>query len=373
MVHIQAAVPPAPIPEPEKIDPAEVAGLWRRGEIDLVVVLGPTASGKTRFAVSLAKALASLPAAPPAAVTPRGAFQGVDAPRNVTAYGLAMQPGTAAGEGVTAASTPCKAAGAPSPAAGVAAEIVSADSRQVYRGMTIGTGKDLGEYGDVPYHMIDIVPAGEKYTLYDYQRDFEKVYAELRGRGVLPILCGGTGLYIDAVVRAYSLPAVPPDEQLRRELEAADIEELREAYAERTEPDPEVMVSKRRLVRALEVLLQENVEKTSYKPKRAYFIGTVVSREERNERIDRRLDERLAGGMIDEVRGLVESGVSYDDLIYYGLEYRYIAQYLMGLIDYESMRGQLATAIHQFAKRQMTYFRGMESHGTQIHWTRPEL
>ena len=237
--------------------------------------------------------------------------------------------------------------------------------------MTIGTGKDLEEYGDVPYHMIDIVPAGEKYTLYEYQRDFEKVYADIRSRGVLPILCGGTGLYIDAVVRAYQLPAVPPDEDLRRELEEADIEELREAYAERTEPDPEVMVSKRRLVRALEVLLQENVEKTSYAPKRAYFIGTVVSREERNARIDRRLDERLAAGMIDEVKGLVESGVSYDDLIYYGLEYRYVAQYLMGLLDYNEMRSQLATAIHQFAKRQMTYFRGMESRGTVIHWTDP--
>ena len=317
--------PEVPLPEPEAIDLQDVYASWERGEIDLVCVLGPTASGKTRYAVALARELNS----------------------------LAAKGGRCEGS---------------------IAEIISADSRQVYRGMDIGTGKDLDEYGEIPFHMIDIVDAGEKYDLYCYQRDFEAVYASVRARGHLPILCGGTGLYIQAVLSAYSLPDVPPSRELRSELEQTDIEELREAYAERfrSKADPEVMVSKKRLIRALEVELSEGpVTRTSYEAKKAFIIGTLVSREERNSLIDKRLDQRLESGLIEEVRSLLESGVGSDDLIYYGLEYKFVTQYLLGLIDKETMRLQLSTAIHQFAKRQMTFFRSMESKGFRIHWTRP--
>ena len=321
--------PEVPLPEPEAIDLQEVYASWKRGEIDLVCVLGPTASGKTRYSVTLARELNRLAAK-------GGRCEG------------------SSGEAI--------------------AEIISADSRQVYRGMDIGTGKDLDEYGEIPFHMIDIVDAGEKYDLYCYQRDFEAVYASVRERGHLPILCGGTGLYIQAVLSAYSLPDVPPSRELRSELEQTDIEELREAYAERFGPkaDPEVMVSKKRLIRALEVELSEGpVTRTSYEAKKAFIIGTLVSREERNFLIDKRLDQRLESGLIEEVRSLLESGVGSDDLIYYGLEYKFVTQYLLGLIDKETMRLQLSTAIHQFAKRQMTFFRSMESKGFRIHWTRP--
>ena len=317
--------PEVPLPEPEAIDLQEVYASWERGEIDLVCVLGPTASGKTRYAVALARELNR----------------------------LAAKGGRCEGS---------------------IAEIISADSRQVYRGMDIGTGKDIDEYGEIPFHMIDIVDAGEKYDLYCYQRDFEAVYASVRERGHLPILCGGTGLYIQAVLSAYSLPDVPPSRELRSELEQTDIEELREAYAERFGPkaDPEVMVSKKRLIRALEVELSDGpVTRTSYEAKKAFIIGTLVSREERNSLIDKRLDQRLESGLIEEVRSLLESGVGSDDLIYYGLEYKFVTQYLLGLIDKETMRLQLSTAIHQFAKRQMTFFRSMESKGFRIHWTRP--
>lgn len=325
--------PEVPLPEPEVIDVQEVYASWKRGEIDLVCVLGPTASGKTRYAVALARELNRLAAKGGRSEDPSGEW---------------------AEEGI--------------------AEIISADSRQVYRGMDIGTGKDLEEYGEIPFHMIDIVDAGEKYDLYCYQRDFEAVYASVRERGHLPILCGGTGLYIQAVLSAYSLPDVPPSRELRSELEQTDIEELREAYAERLGPrvDPEVMVSKKRLIRALEVELSEGpVTRTSYEAKRAFIIGTLVSREERNSLIDKRLDQRLESGLIEEVRSLLESGVGSEDLIYYGLEYKFVTQYLLGLIDKETMRLQLSTAIHQFAKRQMTFFRSMESKGFRIHWTRP--
>ena len=321
--------PEVPLPESEAIDLQEVYASWERGEIDLVCVLGPTASGKTRYAVTLARELNRLAAK-------GGRCEG------------------SSGEAI--------------------AEIISADSRQVYRGMDIGTGKDIDEYGEIPFHMIDIVDAGEKYDLYCYQRDFEAVYASVRERGHLPILCGGTGLYIQAVLSAYSLPDVPPSRELRSELEQTDIEELREAYAERFGPkaNPEVMVSKKRLIRALEVELSEGpVTRTSYEAKKAFIIGTLVSREERNFLIDKRLDQRLESGLIEEVRSLLESGVGSDDLIYYGLEYKFVTQYLLGLIDKETMRLQLSTAIHQFAKRQMTFFRSMESKGFRIHWTRP--
>ena len=311
---------PAPLPEPEIIDVEAIFRQWKAGEIELVVVLGPTASGKTRYAVDLCR-----------------------------------QFNTLAGEAV--------------------AEIISADSRQVYRGMDIGTGKDLDEYGEIPYHMIDIADAGERYDLYSYQADFEKVFSEMTSRGALPVVCGGTGLYIQAVTSAYELSSVPPNPELRAELEMEDIEELREALLERRDADRETLLSKRRLIRALEIAFYEAehpVEKTSYRAKNAYFIGTLVTVEERNARIDKRLRERLESGLIEEVRGLLDSGVRPENLINYGLEYKFVTQHVLGVIDYDTMFTLLSTAIHQFAKRQMTFFRGMEAKGTLIHWTIPE-
>ena len=253
-------IPPmAKLPDPEVIDPAELARAYAAGEIDLICVLGPTASGKTKYAVQLAKAMGG--------------------------------------------------------------EILSADSRQVYVGMDIGTGKDLGEYGDVPYHLIDIVPAGAKFNIYQYQAAFAKAYADVCRRGAIPILCGGSGLYIESVTRAYKFEKQNglPDEAL---------------------------------------------------PQKPYYIGTLVSREERVARIDRRLEERLKEGLVEEIRGLLQT-VPASDLIYYGLEYKFVTQYILGELSYDDMVISLGNAIHQFAKRQMTWFRGMERDGVTIHWTNP--
>ena len=252
-------IPPmAAMPEPEMIDIPALAKAYADGNIDLICVLGPTASGKTRYAVQLARALGN-------------------------------------------------------------AEILSADSRQVYTGMDIGTGKDLGEYGEVPYHLIDIVPAGSKYNIYEYQAAFADAWADVRARGCVPILCGGSGLYIESATRAYKF-------------------------------DRENGVPAERL------------------PQKTFYIGTLVSREERVERIDRRLDERLEDGLIEEIRGLLESGIPAEDLLWYGLEYKFVTQYVLGKLSYDEMHILLANAIHQFAKRQMTWFRGMERDGVRIHW-----
>ena len=255
--------------------------------------------------------------------------------------------------------------------------------------MDIGTGKDLGEYEEIPYHLMDIVDAGEKYNIFEYQRDFEKVYKDIRERGCIPILCGGSGLYIEAATCGYSLPEVPPDPALREELETKSDEELISRLAElkplhnSTDYD-----TRKRLIRALEIAIYEAehpVERTSFLPKNTYYIGTLVSRDERNARIDRRLDARLEEGMVEEIRGLLEGThpavkpdadgnrrpVPAEDLIYYGLEYKFVTLYIIGELSYEDMRNQLATAIHQFAKRQMTWFRGMERKGIRIHWTDP--
>ena len=259
-------IPPmAKMPQPETPDVPALADAYRRGEIDLFCVLGPTASGKTRYAVELAKTLA------------------LHSERN-----------------------------------GKPAEILSADSRQVYRGMDIGTGKDLCEYGEVPYHLIDLVPAGSKYNIYQYQKDFAAAYADVRSRGAVPILCGGSGLYIEAVTRAYKFE-------------------------------------------------KENGLPATELPQKVYYIGTLVSREERVARIDRRLEERLQEGLVEEVKGLLET-VPAPDLIYYGLEYKFVTQYLLGELSYDDMVVALGNAIHQFAKRQMTWFRGMERDGITIHW-----
>ena len=272
-------IPPmASLPDPEVIDPAALAKAYTSGDIDLICVVGPTASGKTHYAVQLAKAL-----------------------RQVTSGRSEVK---APGSNVTAGP-----------------EILSADSRQVYRGMDIGTGKDLKEYGDVPYHLIDIVPAGAKYNIYQYQSAFADAWAKVREKGAIPILCGGSGLYIEAATKAYKFEkqnGVPPE----------------------------------RL------------------PQRPYFIGTLVTREERVARIDKRLEERLKEGLVEEVKGLLET-VKADDLIYYGLEYKFVTQYVLGQIPYEDMVIGLGNAIHQFAKRQMTWFRGMERDGVMIHWVRP--
>lgn len=316
---LRAPIPipePAPLPEPEEINIQDVYNEYIAGTIDLLVVLGPTASGKTRYAVDLARRLSDL---------------------------------------------------------GTAAEILSADSRQVYKGMDIGTGKDLNEYGDVPYHLIDIAPAGMRFDLYQWQEAFEEAYKDVRSRGRIPILCGGTGLYVQAATCGYALPQVPPDETLREELELFDKETLigrLAAYGPL--PDEGVLQSKRRVIRAIEVAQYEKehpIQRTAYLPKKPYFIGTLVSREERNARIDRRLDERLQGGMIEEVRSLLDSGIPSEDLVYYGLEYKFVTQYILGILSYEEMRMLLSNAIHQFAKRQMTWFRGMERDGLHIHWT----
>ena len=258
----------AKLPDPEVIDPAALARAYAAGEIDLICVVGPTASGKTRYAVQLAHALAC------------HSERSEESP-----------------------------------------EILSADSRQVYRGMDIGTGKDLGEYGDVPYHLIDIVPAGAKYNIYQYQAAFAEAWASVRAKGAIPILCGGSGLYIEAATKAYK-------------------------FEKQNGVDPSLL------------------------PQKPYFIGTLVSREERVARIDRRLEERLKEGLVEEVRGLLET-VPAQDLIYYGLEYKFVTQYILGELSYDDMVVGLGNAIHQFAKRQMTWFRGMERDGVRIHWVRP--
>jgi len=265
--HKAARTKPAELPEAESIDFGAVRRNYDKGAIDLIVVLGPTASGKTRYAVGLARELGN-------------------------------------------------------------AEIISADSRQVYVGMDIGTGKDLAEYGEIPYHLIDIAQAGETYNVYRFQQDFIRAYSDIRSRGAIPILCGGTGLYITAVSSGY-------DFSTRKPLST---------QGEGGRQRPEGL------------------------PLHPYFIGTLVSRELRNLRIDKRLDERLSSGMLTEIQGLLDQGVSAEKLISYGLEYKFVTRHLLGELSYGQMRELLATAIHQFAKRQMTWFRGMERSGVRIHW-----
>lgn len=287
----------------------------RREKYDLLAVVGPTASGKTSLAVDLALAIGN-------------------------------------------------------------AEIISADSRQVYRGMDIGTGKDVAEYTrdgvTVPSHLIDIADAGEKYNLFEFQRDFLSAYEDIKSRGVFPIMCGGSGLYVESVLKGYRLLPVPENLSLRAELETKSLEELTAILANykqlhnNTDTD-----NKKRAIRAIEIeeyYLSCPVEERLFPQLETLVIGVSVDREVRRARISRRLRERLESGMVDEVRSLLDSGLKPDQLIYYGLEYKYLTLYITGAMSYDDMVQGLEIAIHQFAKRQMTWFRGMEKRGTEIRW-----
>ena len=407
-------IPPmAELPPAEEIDVRELLDKYLSGEIDLICVLGPTASGKTRYAVKLARQLNDLLQKRSLSIQensenvpqswsqekeisphrPHEGHQNEDrllasaSEKRATPLAAGVVNDQQTAQWAFAASSRSEGVGGVLFAAGAnnryGAEIISADSRQVYRGMDIGTGKDLSEYEEIPYHLMDIVDAGTKYNIFEYQRDFEKAYKDIVGRGGIPILCGGSGLYIEAATCGYSLPEVPPDPELRAELEKKSDEELIAQLAalkplhNSTDYD-----TRKRLIRALEIAIYEAahpVQRTSFLPKNTYYIGTLVTREERNARIDRRLDARLEEGMVEEIKGLIDGThpalapdhkpISAEDLIYYGLEYKFVTLYLIGQLTFEEMRNQLATAIHQFAKRQMTWFRGMERKGIRIHWT----
>lgn len=295
----------------------------------LITILGPTACGKTSLAVALA-------------------------------YSLHME--------------------------GQEAEILSGDSRQVYRGMTIGTGKDLGDYTvegyNVPYHLIDICEPGTKYNLFQYQQDFHKAYNEVRGRGALPILCGGTGLYIESVLKGYQLSPVPQNQPLRDRLEGRSLEELTTMLRQLKRQTGSNMHNTtdvdtaQRAIRAIEIEtynLEHPTELRTLPAIPSIIIGVNIDRELRREKITQRLRQRLDEGMVDEIRSLLKSGISAEDLMYYGLEYKFITEFVIGQTTYEEMFRQLEIAIHQFAKRQMTWFRGMERRGFTIHWVDAQL
>ena len=266
-------------------------------------------------------------------------------------------------------------------AADIHGEIISGDSRQVYRGMDIGTGKDLADYrvGDicVPYHLIDIVEPGTKYNVYQYQRDFMRAYDDIVGRGVTPVLCGGSGLYLEAVLRGYRMAPVPENKQLRQSLEGKTLAELTEMLdgiksrkGQKMHNTTDVDTAKR-AIRAIEIELyqDEHPEETEdIQPVDSLVIGLQIDVEQRRERITRRLKARFDEGMADEIRRIIDSGVAPEDLIYYGLEYKYVTEYVIGQRDFEETFRLLEIAIHQFAKRQMTWFRGMERRGVSIQW-----
>lgn len=283
-------------------------------EYDLIAILGPTASGKTSLAAALARRMDT--------------------------------------------------------------EIISADSRQVYRRMDLGTGKDLDDYvvggKRIPCHLIDIVEPGYKYNVFEYQRDFLAAYEDVRSRGMLPILCGGTGMYLESVLKGYRLLPVPENPELRRRLAEKSLEELTGILAtyKKLHNSTDVDTVKR-AIRAIEIeeyYRQHQVEERAFPDIRSLVVGVGIGREQRREKITRRLKQRLDEGMVDEVKALLASGISPEDLIYYGLEYKYLTLYAIGKLTYKEMFGQLEIAIHQFAKRQMTWFRGMERRGFTIHW-----
>ena len=266
-------------------------------------------------------------------------------------------------------------------AAEIGGEIISADSRQVYRRMDIGTGKDLADYvvdGKlIPYHLIDIREPGTKYNLFEYQQDFFDAYQDIRSRGAVPILCGGTGLYIEAVLKGYKLSPVPQNQELRDSLEGKSLEELTQMLTELKAKTGSNMHnttdvdSCQRAIRAIEIEsynLQHPLPKRELPPVESVIIGIDIDREMRREKITRRLKARLEEGMVDEVKALLAEGIPADDLIYYGLEYKFVTEYLVGQTSYNEMFTRLEIAIHQFAKRQMTWFRGMERRGFDINW-----
>lgn len=266
-------------------------------------------------------------------------------------------------------------------AARIDAEIISADSRQVYRGMTIGTGKDLDDYrlGDrlIPYHLIDICEPGTKYNLFQYQQDFHLIYNNIVARGVRPILCGGTGLYIESVLKGYALSPVPQNQALRDELADKSLAELTEMLEDLKRRNHSVMHNQtdvdtaQRAIRAIEIEaynLEHPTGNRTLPPIDSVIIGVDINREERRRKITQRLKQRLEEGMVDEIRQLLDRGIAPENLIYYGLEYKFVTEYVIGKTSYEEMFRQLEIAIHQFAKRQMTWFRGMERRGFTIHW-----
>ena len=281
----------------------------------LITILGPTASGKTTLAVALAKRLGG--------------------------------------------------------------EILSADSRQIYRQMDLGTGKDLSEYDGVPYHLIDICEPGTKYNLFQYQQDFFDAYTDINARGVQPILCGGTGLYIEAVLKGYHLSPVPQNDALRQELEGKSLEKLTQMLVALKEKNGTTMHNRtdvdtaQRAIRAIEI---EQYNALHPLPERelpaveSSIFGVNIDRELRRDKITTRLRQRLDNGMLDEIRQLLNQGIAAEDLIYYGLEYKYLTLHIIGKLSFDEMFRQLEIAIHQFAKRQMTWFRGMERRGFTIHW-----
>lgn len=281
---------------------------------DLITILGPTASGKTTLAAHLAKCIKS--------------------------------------------------------------EIISADSRQVYRSMDIGTGKDLSDYCvdgvTIPYHLIDIVDPGYKYNLFEYQRDFLQVYNHIRQKGITPILCGGTGLYIESVLKGYKLVPVPENPLLRSDLEQYSLDELTEKLKQYKQLHNTTDVdTKKRAIRAIEIeeyYLKHKADIPEFPSINSLIIGVDIERDLRRDKISKRLRSRLDEGMVDEVKSILNSGVSPEDLIYYGLEYKYLTNYVIGNISYDEMVTELEIAIHQFAKRQMTWFRGMERRGFTIEW-----
>lgn len=265
-------------------------------------------------------------------------------------------------------------------AAHLKTEIISGDSRQVYRKMDLGTGKDLSDYVvdgyRVPYHLIDIVEPGYKYNVFEYQRDFLVAYEDMKSRGLMPILCGGTGMYLESVLKGYRLLPVPENKELRERLASKSLPELTEIlrHYKKLHNSTDVDTVKR-AIRAIEIeeyYLKQDVNARSFPEIKSLIVGVDIDRKLRREKITRRLKKRLEEGMVDEVKSLLAEGIHPDDLIYYGLEYKYLTLYVIGKLSYEEMFTQLEIAIHQFAKRQMTWFRGMERRGFHIHWINAE-
>lgn len=256
-------------------------------------------------------------------------------------------------------------------------EILSADSRQVYRGMDLGTGKDLEEYGDVPCHLIDIAPAGEKFNLHQFLTEFHRVYDDVLQRGKLPVICGGSGMYVENALSGVKLPEVPENPELRKSLEGKSLSELTEILSAcKTLHNTTDVDTPKRAIRAIEIQryyeahpeLAKDADRSSVTPLVTLVIALDCPREVRRQRISERLDARLDAGMVKEVENLLDSGIKPEDLMYYGLEYKFLTEYVTGRISYDEMHSRLEIAIHQFAKRQMTWFRGMERRGFKLHW-----